>query len=144
MYGAIEIAPPRRPAGETELELRLHECDRISPLRDRNSVQLRHCLAQGQIRHVDRHDVDLVRNERPVELPEVRRLQVDYASILTQRAEQLPGARVARVHAASTREEQNPREPACGRAEIERYTSPEVHWKHRQRGLQLRRAAQKG
>ena len=131
MYGAIEIAPTRRQAGETELELRLHECDRIGPLRDRNSVQLRHCLAQGKIRQVDRHDVDLVRNQGQVELPEVRRLQVDDAGILTQRPEQLPVAGVDGVHAASTREDQDTREASCGRADIERYASPDVHLKRR-------------
>jgi len=94
--------------GKAELKLRLHE---------RNCVHVR---SQSQIRQVERDDLDRVGNRLDGQLGEVDALEIDYACVLANRAEQLPVPRVDRVHALCSRVQQHAGEAACRGPDVER------------------------
>ena len=101
--------------GEAELELRLDEPNCVCVRGELHGLELRDRVGEGQVRQVERDDLDRVGNRLDVQLGEVDALEVDDARVLAQRAEQLPVSGVDRVYAPCSGLQQHAGEaPGCG------------------------------
>jgi hypothetical protein len=133
----------RRRSGESQLEHRFHERDKIGALRDPHPlVQLWERVSEGQVRQVHGDDLDHVRHQVRSQVSEVGALEVDYADVLAQRAEKLPVARIDSVDPSRTRSEQRTREPACRRAKVKSVLSHGGDCEPCESGLELRLTSQ--
>jgi hypothetical protein len=100
--------------------LRLDQSDEISVSGDSDSVvQLANRISQGQVGKISCDDVDLIRDELPVEGGEVRPLQADDPRILAKRSQKLPEPGIDCVDPRRARSEQHPREPSGRSTEVE-------------------------
>jgi hypothetical protein len=88
-----------RRRGKAELELGLYERNCVGICGALQRLELRDRVREGQVRQVERDDLDRVRNDLDVQLGEIDALEVDHARVLAQLAEQLPVPGVNRVHA---------------------------------------------
>jgi hypothetical protein len=125
---------------EAELELRLDERDQLGVRRDLDALELRNGRCEREVGDVDRHDLDGLRDERAIESAQIRRLQVDDACVLPQRAEQLAVPCVDGVDAPDAGGEQHAGEPARGGAHVERDAPHDLDVERGERRLELRLA----
>ena len=98
---------------KAEIELGLYERHRVCVLGELHCLQLRDRVREGQVRQVERDDLDGVGNRLDVQLGEVDPLEVDDARLLAKRPEQLPVPGVDRVHAPRPCLQQHAGEAAC-------------------------------
>jgi hypothetical protein len=129
--------------GEAELELGLHECNRVCVRGELHCVELRDRVREAQVRQVDGDDIDRIRNDLAVQLGEIDALEVDDAGGLAQRAEQLPVPGVDGVHAPRPCVQQHAGEPSGRGPGIERDSAGHGDVERIERGLQLRLAAER-
>jgi hypothetical protein len=129
--------------GEAELELRLHERNCVHVRGQSQRLELRGRVREGQIRQVERDDLDRVGNRLDVQLGEIDALEVDDARILAKRAEQLPVPGVHRVHAPRPGLQQHEGEAlGCG-PDVECDSAGHDDVEGSECGLELRLAAER-
>ena len=128
--------------GQAELELGLHEGDRVRVGGESQRLELRDRVRQGQVRQVQRDDLDRIRDDLDVQLGEIDALEVDHARVLAKRAEQLPVPGVDRVHPPRACLQQHPGEAPCRCSDIQGGSAGHDEVEGSERGLELRLAAE--
>jgi hypothetical protein len=132
-----------RRRGKAELELGLYERNCVGICGALQRLELRDRVREGQVRQVERDDLDRVRNDLDVQLGEIDALEVDHARVLAQLAEQLPVPGVNRVHAPRPGVQQHAGEAPCCGPDIECDSVGHGDVEGSERGLQLGLAAER-
>jgi hypothetical protein len=101
--GCAQLDCLDRRRGQPELEHRLHKRDQLRLRTDLEWLELRSRVGDREVGEVDRDHVHGLGGERPVEVAEVDALEIDDASVVSQRAEQLAVAGVDGVDARGSR-----------------------------------------
>jgi hypothetical protein len=143
LYGRAEQRFVVGRRSEAELELWLDEGNCVRVRGQSQRLELRDCVREGQVRQVERDDLDRVGNGLAAQLGEIDALEVDHARVPAQRAEQLPVPGVDRVHAPRPGLQQHAGEAACRGPDVECDSAGHGDVEGSEGGLQLRLAAER-
>lgn len=124
-----QCQPIRWRPGQTELEHGLDETYEASGRRERDVADLTSCVSKRNVRQISRNEVNDFGHAHSVELTKVGSLEVCDASILPERAQQLPMANINREHVSCATVQQRLRESAGGSTEIQSHEAASVNAK---------------